>query len=82
MLFSDILLDLDTGDASMHDVHVKEAQGKINVASAIFEYAATLAECPENSAFVQEAAEAAFAKTKHDAQIRYEKLVKKVNDQN
>ena len=30
----------------------------------------------------QEAAEAAFAKTKHDAQIRYEKLVKKVNDQN
>ena len=59
MLFSDILLDLDTGDASMHDVHVKEAQGKINVASAIFEYAATLAECPENSAFVQEAADAA-----------------------
>ena len=30
----------------------------------------------------QEAAEAAFAKTKHDAQVRYEKLVKKVNDQN
>ena len=57
--FSDVLLDLDTGDASMHDVHVKEAMGKINVSSAIFEYAAKLAECPENSAFVQEAAAAA-----------------------
>ena len=59
MLFSELLLDLDTGDASMHDVHVKEAQGKINVASAIFEYAAALAECTENSAFIQEAADAA-----------------------
>ncbi len=59
MLFSDILLDLDTGDASMHDVHTKEAQGKVNVASAIFEYAAALAESSENSEFVQEAADAA-----------------------
>lgn len=59
MLFSEILLDLDTGDASMHDVYAKEAAGKINVASAIFEYAAKLAEMPENSTFVQEAAEAA-----------------------
>lgn len=57
--FSDVLLDLDTGDASMHDVHVKEAMGKVNVSSAIFEYAAKLAECPENSTFVQEAAAAA-----------------------
>ena len=48
MLFSDILLYLDTGDASMHDVHTKEAQGKVNVASAIFEYAAALAESSEN----------------------------------
>ena len=59
MLFSEILLDLDTGDASMHDVYAKEAAGKINVASAIFEYASKLAEMPENSTFVQEAAEAA-----------------------
>ena len=59
MLFSELLLDLDTGDASMHDVHVKEAQGKINVSSAIFEYAAKLAEQSENSAFIQEAAAAA-----------------------
>lgn len=57
--FSELLLDLDTGDASMHDVHVKEALGKVNVSSAIFEYASKLAECPENSAFVQEAAAAA-----------------------
>ena len=57
--FSDVLLDLDTGDASMHDVHVKEAVGKVNVSSAIFEYASKLADCPENSAFIQEAADAA-----------------------
>lgn len=57
--FSDVLLDLDTGDASMHDVHVKEALGKVNVSSAIFEYASKLADCPENSAFIQEAADAA-----------------------
>ena len=57
--FSDVLLDLDTGDASMHDVHVKEAVGKVNVSSAIFEYASKLAEYPENSAFIQEAADAA-----------------------
>ena len=59
MKFSEIMLDLDTGDASMHDVRVKEAQGKIDVSSAIFEYASKLAEMPENSQFVQEAAEAA-----------------------
>lgn len=59
MLFSEILLDLDTGDASMHDVRAKEAAGKINVASAIFEYAAKLAEMPEDSRFIQEAADAA-----------------------
>lgn len=59
MKFSEILLDLDTGDASMHDVAVKQACGKVNVASAIFEYAAKLADCPENSAFIQEAADAA-----------------------
>ena len=59
MKFSQILLDLDTGDASMHDVHVKEAEGKINVSSAIFEYASRLAEMSENSSFIQEAADAA-----------------------
>jgi len=56
MKFSEIMLDLDTGDASMHDVHAKEALGKVNVSSAIFEYAAKLAELPANSAIIQEAA--------------------------
>ena len=59
MKFSQVLLDLETGDASMHDVHVKEAEGKINVSSAIFEYASRLAEMSENSSFIQEAAAAA-----------------------
>jgi hypothetical protein len=43
----------------MHDVHVKEALGKVNVSSAIFEYASKLADCSENSSFIQEAADAA-----------------------
>lgn len=53
--FSDIMLDLDTGDASMHDVHVKEAMGKINVAHATYEYATALAEC-DDANVIQEAA--------------------------
>ena len=56
MKFSDIMLDLDTGDASIHDVNVKEALGKVNVSSAIFEYASKLAELPEGSSIIQEAA--------------------------
>lgn len=61
MKFSEIMLDLDTGDASIHDVHAKEALGKVNVSSAIFEYAAKLAELPANSSFIQEAADEAEA---------------------
>lgn len=56
MKFSEIMLDLDTGDASMHDVRVKEAMGKVNVSAAIFEYASALASMPEDSSFIQEAA--------------------------
>ena len=56
MRFDDIMRDLDTGDASMHDVHVKEAKGKIDVASAYFEYATRLASETLGSQFVQEAA--------------------------
>ena len=61
MKFSEIMLDLDTGDASMHDVRVKEAMGKVNVSSAIFEYALKLSELPTGSAVIQEAAEEAEA---------------------
>lgn len=57
--FSDIMLDLDTGDASMHDVYAKEALNKVKVASAIFEYAVTLSEQKPGSAVIQEAAEEA-----------------------
>lgn len=58
MKFSEIMIDLLTGDASPEDVRVKEAMGKLNVSSAIFEYANGLAE-QEGSSFIQEAAEAA-----------------------
>ena len=56
MRFDDIMRDLDTGDASMHDVRVKEAEGKIAIASAYFEYASKLASESLGSRFVQEAA--------------------------
>lgn len=59
MKFNDIMLDLDTGDASMHDAYVKAAEGKIDVASAIFEYAQTLQAHAGDDKYIQEAADAA-----------------------
>jgi len=59
MRFSQILLDLDTGDASMHNVNAKFAAGRVDVASMMYEYASLLADA-ENSV-IQEAAEAAEA---------------------
>jgi hypothetical protein len=59
MKFTDIMVDLDTGDASMRDAYVAAAKGRIDVASAIFEYAATLSANANNPAFIQEAADAA-----------------------
>jgi len=59
MKFTDIMIDLDTGDASMRDAYVAAAKGRIDVASAIFEYAETLSANANNPAFIQEAADAA-----------------------
>ena len=67
MKFSDIMLDLDTGDASIHDVHVKEAMGKVDVAAAIFEYALLLAAAPTTESFVQEAADEGLPTDQADA---------------
>lgn len=67
MLFSDVMLDLDTGDASYHDTHVKEALGKIKVSTAIFEYAALLAAAPTDEAYVQEAAAEGLPTNSQDA---------------
>ena len=59
MKVSDLMLDLATGDASMHDVYIQEAVGKINVSSAIFDAAYKISELPEGEFLVvQEAADA------------------------
>lgn len=59
MNIEQLMTDLDTGDASMADVLVKEANGQINYSSAVFEYARLLDMLPPQSGVVQEAASAA-----------------------
>lgn len=59
MKVSDLMLDLATGDASMHDVYIQEAYGKINVCSAVYGATSKIAELPEGEfMIVQEAADA------------------------
>ena len=60
MKLSDLILDMNTGDASKHDAYIQEAVGKINVASAYFEVGHKLSQLPVDSNgkyyIVQEAA--------------------------
>ena len=60
MKFSELMLDMATGDASMYDAYIAEAVGKINVSHAVFEAAYKISELPEGEDFmiVQEAADA------------------------
>ena len=59
MKFEDLMLDMATGDASMHDAYIQESVGKINVSAAIFDTARKISELPEGEFLVvQEAAEA------------------------
>ena len=59
MKVSDLMLDLATGDASVHDVYIQEAVGKINVSTAIFDAAHKISELPAGEfLIVQEAADA------------------------
>ncbi len=60
MKFSELMLDMATGDASEYDAYIAEAVGKINVSHAYFEAAYKISELPEGEDFmiVQEAAEA------------------------
>jgi len=44
MKFSDIMLDLDTGDASIDDAYIQESIGQVKVASAIFKAAKLISE--------------------------------------
>lgn len=59
MKFSDLMLDIASGDSSINDVYIQEAMGKINVSSSIFDAAYLISELPgEDISFVQEAADA------------------------
>lgn len=64
MKLSELMLDMATGDASMHDVYIQEAVGKINVSSAIFDAAYKISELPKGEfMIVQEAADAGLPTT-------------------
>jgi len=58
MKVSDIMLDLETGDASVHDAYVQEAMGQVNVSAAIYDAAKNIAslEPSEMTEVIQEAA--------------------------
>lgn len=72
---SDILLDLGSGDASVHDAYIQEAVGQVNVSAAIFEYACGVADMDdsERETIVQEAANAGLPSDQDQAvELAYE----------
>lgn len=66
MKVSDIMLDLATGDASVHDAYIQEAMGQVNVSAAIYNAAKQISDCTdsERSQIVQEAADAGLPSDK------------------
>lgn len=71
MKVSDIMLDLQTGDASVHDAYVQEAMGQINVSAAIYEAAKNIASLDpsEMTEVIQEAATEAGLPTDREQAI-------------
>ena len=69
MKVSDIMLDLATGDASVHDAYIQEAMGQVNVSAAIYDAAKTIANLDETerSQIVQEAADAGLPSDREGA---------------
>ena len=57
---SDVMLDLATGDASIHDAYIQEAVGQVKVSAAIYNAATKIASLDDadRSQIVQEAADA------------------------
>jgi hypothetical protein len=81
MKFSDLMLDMATGDASMEDAYIQEAVGKINVSHAFFEASYKIYELPEDEEFmiVQEAAEAGLpTETGESAALANESVVQEL----
>jgi hypothetical protein len=58
MKVSDIMLDLETGDASVHDAYVQESVGQVKVSAAIYDAASKIASlsASEMTEVIQEAA--------------------------
>lgn len=63
---SDIMLDLATGDASIHDAYIQEAVGQVKVSAAIYDAATKIASLNDNdrAQIVQEAADAGLPSDK------------------
>lgn len=63
---SDIMLDLATGDASVHDAYIQEAMGQVKVSAAIYDAAAQISALDDSDRqqIVQEAATAGLPSDK------------------
>ena len=69
MKVSDILLDLATGDASVHDAYIQESMGQVKVSAAIYDAAKMIASLDdsERTEIVQEAADAGLPSDREGA---------------
>lgn len=77
MKVSDIMLDLATGDASVHDAYIQEAMGQVNVSAAIYDAAKMIASLDdsERTQIVQEAADAGLPSDREGAiELVYESV--------
>jgi hypothetical protein len=71
MKVSDIMLDLETGDASVHDAYIQESYGQVKVSAAIYDAAKKIASLDdsEKTDVFQEAATEAGLPTDRDGAI-------------
>lgn len=81
MKVSDIMLDLATGDASVHDAYIQEAMGQVKVSAAIYNAAKQIAllDDSERSQIVQEAAEAGLPYDRENSiRLMYESVAREL----
>lgn len=70
MKVSDIMLDLETGDASVHDAYVQESVGQVKVSAAIYDAAskiASLDDSEKTDVFQEAATNAGLPTNREDA---------------
>ena len=81
MKVSDIMLDLATGDASVHDAYIQEAMGQVKVSAAIYNAAKQIAllDDSERSQIVQEAADAGLPYDRDNSiRLMYESVAREL----